>query len=84
MWNYEPNAASLADELQKEFNIEANLVPGKNGIFDVVVDDKLVYSKSKTGRFPEPGEVTTILKWFLKGKRLVIWYSTESFRDNAI
>lgn len=62
MWNYEPNAASLADELKKEFKVEAKLVPGKGGIFDVIVDDKLVYSKSKTGKFPEPGEVTKIMK----------------------
>lgn len=62
MWNYEPNAAGLAEELRKEFNVEANLVPGRGGIFDVIVDDKLVYSKAKTGRFPEPGEVTKIMK----------------------
>ena len=62
VWNYEPNAASLADELKKEFDVAANLVPGKGGIFDVIVDDKLVYSKSKTGRFPEPGEVSKIMK----------------------
>ncbi len=42
--------------------MEAKLVPGDNGIFDVVVDDKCVFSKSKVGRFPDPGEVTSKLK----------------------
>lgn len=57
IWNYEPNAASLAAELRKEFRVDAKLLPGSDGIFDVIVDEKLVYSKSETGRFPEPGEV---------------------------
>jgi selT/selW/selH-like putative selenoprotein len=41
--------------------IEASLVAGSNGIFDVKVDDKVVYSKFETGRFPEPGEVSKII-----------------------
>ena len=59
---YKPNAASLADELQKAFGVEANLVPGRNGIFDVIVDGNLVFSKFESGRFPNPGEVTSKLK----------------------
>jgi selenoprotein W-related protein len=43
--------------LRKEFGVDVKLIPGSNGIFDVIVDEKLVYSKSETGRFPEPGEV---------------------------
>lgn len=38
------------------------MVKGSGGIFEVKVDGKLVYSKEKTGRFPEPGEVTKLLK----------------------
>jgi len=48
----------LAKELKKEFNVEANLVAGGGGIFDVIVDGKTVFSKFETGRFPNPGEVT--------------------------
>jgi len=47
----------LAEELRTQFGVEAKLVPGSHGIFDVVVDGKLVYSKFETGRFPNPGEV---------------------------
>ena len=61
-WNYEPHAASLADELREAFGVEAKLVPGGNGIFDVIVDEKRVFSKFEAGRFPDPGEVTSILK----------------------
>ena len=61
-WSYEPRAASLAEELQKTFDVKANLVPGGGGIFDVIVDDVKVYSKHDTGRFPEPGEVAGKIK----------------------
>ena len=30
-------------------------------MFEIVVDDQLVYSKKTTGRFPEPGEVEGLL-----------------------
>jgi len=32
------------------------------GTFDVVVDGKLMFSKSKVGRFPDPGEVISMVK----------------------
>ncbi len=62
LWNYEPKAASLADELRKAFGVEAKLIPGSNGIFDVIVGGKRVFSKSETGRFPDPDEVASKLK----------------------
>lgn len=37
--------------------MNAVLTKGSGGVFDVVVDGKLVFSKGETGRFPEPGEV---------------------------
>lgn len=42
--------------------MEAKLVPGRNGIFDVIVDGEMVFSKFKIGRFPELGEVANKLK----------------------
>jgi len=48
--------------VDKALGVEAELVPGKNGIFDVIVDGELVFSKYQTGRFPEPGEVVEKLK----------------------
>ncbi len=48
--------------MRKAFGVEAKLVPGGNGIFDVIVDDEPVFSKFEAGRFPEPGEVVSKLK----------------------
>ena len=61
-WNYKPKAAGLAEELYKAVGVEADLFPGSNGIFDVIVDGDQVFSKYKAGRFPEPGEVAGIIK----------------------
>jgi len=41
--------------------VESELLAEGKGIFDVVVDGDIVYSKYKTGRFPESNEVTAIL-----------------------
>ncbi|TET42484.1 MAG: SelT/SelW/SelH family protein [Dehalococcoidia bacterium] len=52
----------MAAELRKAFRVEPRLIPGSNGVFDVLVDGKLVFSKYETGRFPDPGEVVRKLK----------------------
>jgi predicted Rdx family selenoprotein len=36
------------------------LTTGSKGIFDVTVDDELIYSKHEAGRHAEPGEVLDI------------------------
>lgn len=50
-------------ELQKAFpGIDTKLVPGSGGIFDVMVDGKLVFSKRAVGRHAKPGEVVDLIK----------------------
>ncbi len=72
-WNYEPRAVSLAAELRKVIGVEPKLVAGGNGNFDIIVDNKKVFSKFETGRFPDPGEITNKLqqkKWFFGASNL--------------
>lgn len=52
----------MAEELQKAFDSKATLIPGRGGIFDVIVDGIKVFSKHDLGRFPEPGEVVAKIK----------------------
>jgi selenoprotein W-related protein len=52
----------LAAKIQEEFGVESQLVKGDNGIFDVVVDGRLVFSKFEAGRFPEDEEVLEALR----------------------
>jgi selenoprotein W-related protein len=42
--------------------VEAELIEGSGGIFDVVVDNKLIYCKQETGRFPTNEEILQQLK----------------------
>jgi selenoprotein W-related protein len=52
---YEPEIESLT------------LVPSDGGRFEVVVGEKLLYSKLMTHRHAEQGEITGLLKKFLIG-----------------
>lgn len=42
--------------------MEAQLIEGSHGIFDVTVDGKVVFSKDAVGRFPKAGEVSKLLQ----------------------
>lgn len=56
-----PRAASLAEILKDKYKDDlsaVDIVPSSGGAFEVSVDGDLVYSKLKTGRFPDPKEVT--------------------------
>jgi hypothetical protein len=47
----------LAAEIKKAKGIDATLVKGSGGIFDVYQDEKLVFSKHQEHRFPEADEI---------------------------
>jgi predicted Rdx family selenoprotein len=51
----------LAAAIQRETGVEAELIPGGSGIFDVVVDRKMIFSKYATGRFPQNDEILSLL-----------------------
>jgi selenoprotein W-related protein len=42
--------------------VQAELIEGSGGVFDVTADGKLVYSKHQTGRFPDNAEVLRALR----------------------
>jgi selenoprotein W-related protein len=48
--------------LKREFGVAAELIAGEGGVFEVVADGRLVYSKRATGRHAEPGEVVRLLR----------------------
>jgi selenoprotein W-related protein len=47
----------LAGLLKQHFSVEAKLVPGSGGVFDVHVEGKKVFSKHDEGRFPDEDEI---------------------------
>jgi len=52
----------LAARLQDEFGIDARLVEGEKGVFDVVADGDLLFSKHAAGRFPDEQEIVEKLR----------------------
>ena len=61
-WNYLPQASSLEAELKQNFpNMEIYLISSGGGVFEIVLDGKLIFSKKAINRFPEKGEVVRII-----------------------
>jgi selT/selW/selH-like putative selenoprotein len=50
-------------ELDAAFSdARVQIIPGHGGIFEVKLDDRLIYTKSDTGCFPDAGEITGIIR----------------------
>ena len=55
--NYLPRAVEVAADLKRVRGIDATLVKGDGGVFDVIVNGDRIYSKQLVGRFPELQEL---------------------------
>ena len=53
----------MADDISTKFgnDIEIELIPSSGGVFEVSLDGQLLFSKQKTGRFPEQKEVDEMM-----------------------
>lgn len=51
----------MGDELKKNLGAEIELIAGGNGIFDVSLDGKLIFSKFDRGRFPQPDDIIKLV-----------------------
>ena len=47
----------MAQAIKDKYNVEAELIEGGGGIFDVHVNGTEIWCKHKVGRFPENSEV---------------------------
>lgn len=59
---------SLASELLKKYEPEIEsltLIPSDGGKFEVVVNNRLIYSKLQTRRHAEPGEISGLVEKLL-------------------
>lgn len=52
----------MADELKSELGVDATLIPGHGGVFEVTIDGKAIFSKKSAGRFPNDGEIAGMLR----------------------
>jgi selenoprotein W-related protein len=65
-----PYATALVARLleERENDLSAiEVVMGEKGIFDVHLDDELVFTKSMLGRYPEPDDVIPLIDAQLAG-----------------
>ena len=51
----------MAEAIRKKTGVNPRLIEGGGGVFDVVADGRLIFSKQQTGRFPDHEEVLTKL-----------------------
>ena len=69
VWNYEPRALSLGDELSNKFGYNVRLKPGDRGAFEVFVNGQLIFSKLQTDRFPENEEIINLIKVYIENEK---------------
>jgi len=53
--------SKLIKLIQPHAKIEGNLTPPRSGAFEVCLNNELVYSKFKTGKFPQKADIKS---WF--------------------
>lgn len=46
--------------MRRRFGAEVQLIASSGGVFEIVVDGRLIFSKKKLGRFPEVGELVVL------------------------
>ena len=61
VWNYEPRARSLRQEISDEFGYWAKLIPGDRGAFEVYVNNVEIFSKLHLDRFPSKREIVRLI-----------------------
>ena len=48
--------------MRRKFGAEIELVGGSNGVFDVVVDGRMIFSKFDQKRFPGNEEIINLIR----------------------
>ncbi|MDO9365889.1 MAG: SelT/SelW/SelH family protein [Methylotenera sp.] len=65
-------AAWLAQELLTTFEQDLTSValkPGSGGVFDITLNQQLIFSRKEVGRFPEAKEVKQLVRDFIDPNR---------------
>ncbi|MBU1340351.1 MAG: Rdx family protein [Proteobacteria bacterium] len=52
----------MAETIKENFGISPELVPGSKGIYDIIVDQKIIFSKHQAKRFPDNDEIIELIK----------------------
>ena len=62
VWNYLPKASSLEAHLKTKYNVaDIKLISSGGGVFEITLDNELIFSKKSLGRFPDDGEIDNLI-----------------------
>ncbi len=57
-----PKASSLEEYLKARYEeADIELISSGGGVFEVMIEDKLIFSKKSLGRFPEHQEIDRLI-----------------------
>ena len=54
----------MRESIERQFGIKAKLIKGMGGIFEISVNDNLLFSKKELGRFPDENEVEDLIEYY--------------------
>ena len=52
----------MRESVERQFGIKAELIKGMGGVFEVSVNDNLLFSKKELGRFPDENEIEDLIE----------------------
>ena len=61
-------ATNILEEFEDFLGGGITIQPGMKGVFDVILDGNLIFSKKKLDRHAEPGEVEKMLITLIEGE----------------
>lgn len=68
-WGYQPRYLELARVVKGEFpDADVSGTVGRQGSFEIVLNDQLVFSKLETGGFPQEDDVLNAIQCAYDGK----------------
>ena len=51
----------MEEYLKEKYDVEIELISSGGGVFEVTLEDKLIFSKKSLGRFPEHSEIDDLI-----------------------
>ena len=61
-WGYLNQALSFRESIERQFGIKPELIKGMGGVFEISVNDNLLFSKKELNRFPNENEVEDLIE----------------------
>ena len=52
------------DNIKNKFGIDAELIEGTGGVFEVTLNNSLIFSKKELGRFPNENEIEDLIEGY--------------------